>query len=235
MKRHFFNAICITIGSLALYCGQSTMSSMMSDGGVSDANAQACGSCCTQAPVFTKIWEGDITETTASPDIAVAPYRQVVLSVTANTCTSGPPALVPWFRPDANTAYGSTGQQALGFNGTIVNPGGLIRVDGSSMQIQKFATNACGFGSRSTSSSPAFNSASSTCVKMDESDRGRNRPQRRTDSSTDASSGEQLAHAGPPPSGLPDCNKAVRLCNTRATAKTQTRNGTMAARWIRPM
>ena len=89
MKRQISMAVCITLGSLALYCGQNmTVSMNNSDGGsggtVKDASAQMTGSCCTPtAPSYTKLWEGDITDAQPTADIAVGPYRQVIMYVTS--------------------------------------------------------------------------------------------------------------------------------------------------------
>lgn len=125
MRKTISMAVCITIGSLALYCGQSTMSNVNPDAAVvPDARAQSC--CTSQAPVFTKLYEGDISINSSSPEIVVGAYRQVAVYKTSDCVVSGT-VIEPWFRLDASAPYGQTGAGS--------QYGGVYTVTGSSMQL----------------------------------------------------------------------------------------------------
>ncbi|WP_394844891.1 hypothetical protein LZC95_48580 [Pendulispora brunnea] len=122
------------LGSFVIYCTSST-NGPSDTSFVPDAHADSSGGACCNAvaPKFTKLAAGALTTAnTPSPVIAVGNYREVVVYTTGSfLCqgngvvqTVGPEAI---FRPDAETPFGSTGQN--------LSSGGRARVDGVDMEL----------------------------------------------------------------------------------------------------
>jgi hypothetical protein len=134
MKRILELFVAIVVGSFVLHCapsgkhGNGGGGGGGGDSGVGDAAADGSGCCTVTSPTFTKIAEGDLAMSGLSPVISVGAYRQVMLYMSGVASGCGD-YYYPLFRPDANTVFGSTGQQ------TALNTGMLIRVDGTDMEI----------------------------------------------------------------------------------------------------
>ncbi|WP_394836510.1 hypothetical protein LVJ94_06345 [Pendulispora rubella] len=122
------------LGSFVIYCTSST-NGPSETSFVPDAHADSPGGACCNAvaPKFKKLAEGALTKAnTPSPIIPVGNYREVVVYTNGSfmcqgngvVLTVGPESI---FRPDADTAFGSTGQN--------LSSGGRARVDGVDMEV----------------------------------------------------------------------------------------------------
>jgi hypothetical protein len=101
-------------------------------GFVKDASAEPCTPTAPAAPQFTKLATVKLTQTArTSIPIAVGAYREVVVSLLPGSSDAG--CVFAEFRPDAQTAFGTTGQY-------IGRWGGRLRVDGTDLQL----SNRCG-------------------------------------------------------------------------------------------
>ena len=95
MKSKLSAVFFMLAGSFFLYCGETAVN--RATGGdhatdasfVKDAKAQtSCGAGCG-APTFTKLWEGDLSFTSAStPNVQVGNYREVLLYAIQETDTA---------------------------------------------------------------------------------------------------------------------------------------------------
>ncbi len=164
MRRKLGLALCMILGSLLLYCGDSVVhgvmqgmdgggggdaSSMFDVGAILDAltsprdafvkDAKAQQACCTGSQTFTKLAEGDLSTSQSSP-IAVGPYRQVVVYLTSFKCmnqvSNGYAGDVhALFRADSSSPFGGTGSFFNVGTGGGTPDGARINVDGSDMVL----------------------------------------------------------------------------------------------------
>lgn len=133
MNRHTpLVVVASLLGSLGIYCTGSIVEGGARGGPVGDANADpaAAGACCTAAPQFTKLAEGDLQVSSGSEseetsrfgtDVDVSAYRQVsVLQTFDGPCSTYPQVQ---FRADgASPTWGAGVSPSAGIPVPVLAP-----------------------------------------------------------------------------------------------------------------